>query len=141
MQVIIEVGSLQQYALEQCAASANALRPIGDDGQPVGSALTAESYLQARVSDMLSDYCRQHCRISGAAFIDRFTAAEWAALKDARTANQQLAAAAAPLLQGQRVELAGPLAQSGVALLVSLGLLTQLRAAEVLAPPSPAEAA
>lgn len=145
MQVTIEVGELQAYALQKVCDEANAARPLDADGVPVGPELTPETYLQARNADLLLDYCRQHARISGASFIDRFTANEWARLKAARASNPAIAAAAAPLLAGQRVELAGPLAQEGVALLASLpGLLdtpVEDRVAALLAPPQPHEVA
>lgn len=135
---------LLAYSLQKMADETNAARPLDGEGQPIGPAITAQGYLQSRVTEMLQDYARRHARISGAAFIDRFTAPEWARLKAARAANPALAEAAAPLLQGQRVELAGPLAQQGVAMLAAIpGMLdapAQERAAALLAPPQPGEA-
>lgn len=139
MQVTITIGALQAYALAQLAAEVNAARPKDESGDPVGLEITAEQYLEGRIGEMLLDYCRRFCRISGAAFIDRLTVQEWATLKAARAANPTVAEACKPLFEGQRVELAGPLAQQGVALMVSAGLLTPARAAELLAPPQPSE--
>jgi hypothetical protein len=135
--ITINVSGLQLHALEQHAARQNAQHP---DEPPI----TAAEYLQARVADTLLDYCRVDCRISGAAAIMRLTDTEIPRIRAAIAVSPEVRAAAEPLLQGQRVELAGPLWQNGIALLAAAGLLdtpTADRVAALLAPPEPHEAA
>lgn len=141
MNVTTQIGALQEYALNQIAAGINAARPLDAEGSPIGEAVAPEGYLQARIADLLTDYCREHCRISGTSAVLRLTTAEIGRIRGAMAANEQVKAAATPLLQGQRVELAGPLWQQGVRMLATAGLLdSPARVEALLAPPQEGEA-
>ncbi len=141
MNITTQIGTLQEYALNQIVAGINATRPLDADGSPVGEAITPEGYLQARIADLLTDYCREHCRISGTSAVLRLTTAEIGRIRGAMAANEQVKAAATPLLQGQRVELASPLWQDGVRMLAAAGLLDSPdRVEALLAPPQEGEA-
>lgn len=139
----VTAAPLLAYSLGKMADEANAARPLDDDGQPIGPALTAQDYLQARVNDIAQDYARRWCRISGVSAVRRFTAGEWARINALVASNPQFAAMAQPLLEGQRCEIAGPLWQQGVQHLATIpGLLdtpTADRVAALLAPPGPTE--
>ena len=141
MNITTQIGTLQEYALTQIAAGTNATRQLGAEGNPIGEAITPEGYLQARIADLLQDYCREHCRISGTSAVLRLTTAEIGRIRGAMAANEQVKAAATPLLQGQRVELAGSLWQDGVRMLAAAGLLDSPdRVEALLAPPQDGEA-
>lgn len=141
MNITTQIGTLQEYALNQIVAAINNAGQLDAEGSPVGEVLTAEGYLQVRISNLLQDYCREHCRISGTSAVLRLTTAEIGRIRGAMAANEQVKAAATPLLQGQRVELAGPLWQGGVRMLAAAGLLDSPdRVEALLAPPQDGEA-
>lgn len=141
MNITTTIGTLQEYALNQIVAGINAARQLDADGNPIGEAITPEGYLQARIADLLTDYCREHCRISGTSAMFRLSDTEIPRIRAAMAANEQVRKAAAPLLEGQRVELAGPLWQQGVRMLAAAGLLDSAdRVEALLAPPQDGEA-
>ena len=141
MNTTTQITALQLHALNQIVAGINAARQLDPEGIPIGEAVTPEGYLQARIAELLQDYCREHCRISGTSAVLRLTTAEIGRIRGAMAANEQVKAAATPLLQGQRVELAGALWQDGVRMLAAAGLLdSPTRVDELLAPPQEGEA-
>lgn len=139
----ITVPPLLAYSLQKMADEANAARPLDGAGQPIGPTLTAQDYLQARATEVLLDYARRWCRISGVSAVRRFTPGEWARINALVASNAQFAAMAEPLLVGQRCEIAGPLWQQGIQALAAIpGLLDSPaadRVAALLAAPGPHE--
>ena len=71
--------------------------------------------------------------ITGAAFIARFTPAEYGAILTAAETNEAVAALVADLKASPNVALDDPRLEPGLALLVSEGLLDAARPAEILA--------
>lgn len=141
MNITTTITALPLHALNQIAAGINAARPLDAEGNPIGEAVTPEGYLQDRIADLLADYCREHCRISGTAAMFRLSDTEIPRIRAAMAANDDVRKAAAPLLEGQRVELAGPLWQQGVRMLATAGLLdSPARVEALLAPPQEGEA-
>ena len=71
--------------------------------------------------------------ITGAAFIARFTPAEYSAILTASETNEAVAGLIAELTASPNVALDDPRLEPGLALLVSEGLLDAARPAEILA--------
>lgn len=141
MNITTQITALPLHALNQIVAGINSARPLDAEGNAVGEAITPEGYLQDRIADLLTDYCREHCRISGTSAVLRLSDTELPRIRAAMAANEQVKAAATPLLQGQRVELAGSLWQDGVRMLAAAGLLDSPdRVEALLAPPQDGEA-
>jgi len=133
MSLAISITVARQIAGAEAAAAAhNAARPLDENGDPVGPALTAEQYLQDVVEKACESYRDAYAvdRITSSDFIYRFTAAEMAGIN----------ASTDPVIQGfiaqVRAEafvwLASNEVAAGMAYAVGEGLLTQARADEIL---------
>ena len=133
MSLAISITVARQIAGAEAAAAAhNAARPVDENGDPVGPALTAEQYLQDVVEKACESYRDAYAvdRITSSDFIYRFTAAEMEAIN----------ASADPVIQGfiaqVRAEafvwLASDEVGAGMAYAVGEGLLTQARADAIL---------
>jgi len=134
MSLAISITVARQIAGAEAAAAAhNAARPVDENGDPVGPALTAEQYLQDVVEKACESYRDAYAvdRITSSDFIYRFTAAEMAGIN----------ASADPVIQGfiaqvkaeAYVWLASNEVAAGMAYAVGEGLLTQARADAILA--------
>jgi len=134
MSLAISITVARQIAGAEAAAAAhNAARPLDENGDPVGPALTAEQYLQDVVEKACESYRDAYAvdRITSSEFIYRFTAAEMAGIN----------ASADPVVQGfvgqvraeSHVWLASDEMAAGMAYVVGAGLLPQERADAVLA--------
>ena len=134
MSLAISITVARQIAGAEAAAAAhNAARPVDENGDPVGPALTAEQYLQDVVEKACESYRDAYAvdRITSSDFIYRFTAAEMAGIN----------ASTDPVIQGfiaqVRAEafvwLASNEVAAGMAYAVGEGLLTQARADAILA--------
>ena len=134
MALNVTITSARQIAGAEAAAAAhNAARPLDENGDPVGPALTGESYLQSVVAGACESYRDAYSvdRITSSEFIYRFTAAEMAGIN----------ASADPVVQGfvnqvraeSHVWLASDEVAAGMAYAVGAGLLTQARADAILA--------
>jgi len=134
MSLAISITVARQIAGAEAAAAAhNAARPLDENGDPVGPALTAEQYLQDVVKKACESYRDAYAvdRITSSDFIYRFTAAEMASIN----------ASTDPVIQGfiaqVRAEafvwLASNEVAAGMAYAVGEGLLTQARADAILA--------
>ena len=134
MSLAISITAARQIAGAEAAAAAhNAARPLDENGDPVGPALTAEQYLQDVVEKACESYRDAYHvdRITSSDFIYRFTAAEMAGIN----------ASTDPVIQGfiaqVRAEafvwLASNEVAAGMAYAVGEGLLTQARADAILA--------
>ena len=110
-----------------------AQQPDEEGNEP--TPLTAEEYLSARIGDICMSYAKSNNIgiISSGEFVLRFTSEENAAIKVAADANEELAAYLARVRESPSVVLYSDEVQQGIAMLVSLGLITQARANEVLA--------
>ena len=134
MSLAISITAARQVAGAEAAAAAhNAARPLDENGDPVGPALTAEQYLQDVVEKTCESYRDAYHvdRITSSDFIYRFTAAEMAGIN----------ASTDPVIQGfiaqVRAEafvwLASNEVAAGMTYAVGAGLLTQARADAILA--------
>ena len=134
MSLAISITAARQVAGAEAAAAAhNAARPLDENGDPVGPALTAEQYLQDVVEKACESYRDAYHvdRITSSDFIYRFTAAEMAGIN----------ASTDPVIQGfiaqVRAEafvwLASNEVAAGMTYAVGAGLLTQARADAILA--------
>ena len=134
MSLSITITVARQIAGAEAAAAAhNAARPLDENGDPIGPALTAEQYLQDVVEKACESYRDAYAvdRITSSDFIYRFTAAEMAGIN----------ASTDPVIQGfiaqVRAEafvwLASNEVAAGMAYAVGEGLLTQARADAILA--------
>lgn len=134
MALNLTITSARQMAGAEAAAAAhNAARPVDENGDPVGPALTGESYLQMVLEGACESYRDAYAvdRITSSEFVYRFTAAEMAGIN----------ASADPVVQGfvsqvraeSHVWLASDEVAAGMAYAVGAGLLTQARADAILA--------
>jgi hypothetical protein len=79
--------------------------------------------------------------LTSAAFVQRFTAAEYGAIRAAATQSAEVASLIGELVDSPMVVLTDPRIDPGLAMLTAAGLLAQGRAAEIMAweHPSPQE--
>lgn len=135
--VVTISAKLQVSGASAAAKAQNDARPLDENGDPIGPAVTAEQYLQAVVEGACLSYRDAYAvdRITATDFIYRFTAQEFADIN----------ASADPVVQGFVAEVkAAPYVWLGsqqvidaMNYVVAQGLLTQVRADEILFYPIP----
>lgn len=96
---------------------------------------SAQAYLQARVEALCNDLVSAYAVgiISSGEYVLRFTVAETAAITTAAATDPLIAHSLDRVRESKEVVLYSDEVQQGVGYLVAQGLLTQARAAEILA--------
>jgi hypothetical protein len=123
---------LREAGIAAAAAAYNAAQPETD---PPTAPLTAQQYAQMVMDGASMSYVTQFRvgTISSGDYVLRFTAAENAAIVAAGATDPIVAGLLARVRESADVVLYSDEVQQGVGYLVSQGLLTQARGAEILA--------
>lgn len=122
-----ELTLVNDAALAAATAKANESLPEGD------TPLTPHEYLSKLLDGVLKSYQDQYIKITGTAFLLRFPAGKIDAIKAAAQQNPDLAAYVAELEAAPYVYTGSTLVRTGIASLVTAGLLTQAQADVILA--------
>lgn len=85
----INVTDEQMAALTAIVTTINNSRPLDEEGNPVGDAITEQTYLLNRIQDVLNSYVKQQVTVEADVIKEAYinaTAADKISIKDAATA-------------------------------------------------------
>jgi hypothetical protein len=121
-----QLTAVNDAALAAANAASNSSLPDG------ATPKTDHEYLSAMIDSVLKSYQDQYIRITSGEFVLRFPASKLATIKAAAAGNEQLSAYLREVETNPYVYTGSTHVRSGIAMLVSAGLLTQAEADVIL---------
>lgn len=130
--ITIEADAWQVAGLAHATAAYNAAQPTVDEVEP--TPLTEAEYAQQVFGSALTSYSRARSIITSAAFVLRFTPAEFAGIVAAAAVSPAVAGYLAEVTNSPTVNLRHEIVTGGLAAIEAAGLIAPGRAAQLVAP-------